>query len=233
MKAKQLKRIINFILQYHQNHTNKSIRALLKSNPEQFIDLLNETVEQAESVPNSVVNFMTEVGKQVLQVKPTESPKQKQPTKENPTMNNQKKTSIIMRLVTVVKGAWAKAVQLLTSNKGKVKLAMSAVTIAAVAIVTSKGTAILAVLAALKSRGLVDSIMNAVAKVGGLFSNTKVYALDKLSSALGYLHLGGAILLSKMIALKNFIVEQAKQAWSWVLDLFSVTTESESYPRAA
>lgn len=233
MKAKQLKRIINFIIQYHQNHTNKSIRALLKNNPEQFIDLLNDAVEQADSVPNSVVNFIMEVGKQTQQVKPTESPKQEQPTKENPTMKNLKKTPIIIRLVTIVKGAWAKAVQLLTRNKGKVKLAMSAVAVAAVAIVTSKGTAILAVLAALKSRGLINSTTSLFTEAFNLLKIVKEIVVAKLSVAMNIIQAGGLVALDKVIALKNFVVSKVKQAWNWVAELFITDADNKPYLQAA
>lgn len=233
MKAKQLKRIISFINQYHPNHTSKSLSALLKSNPEQFISLLNKTVEQADSVPNSVVNFMTEVGKQVQQETLAESPKQEQPTKENPTMNNQKKTPIIMRLITVVKGAWAKAVQLLTSNKGKVKLVMSAIAVATVAIVTSKGTAILTLIAALKSRGLINSVTGLFTKALNLLKIIKGVVVGKLSVAMNIIQMGGLVALDKVIALKNFVVLKVKQAWSWVVELFTLDADNKAYLQAA
>jgi hypothetical protein len=226
MKAQQLKRIVNFILQHNTNQTNASIRALLKTNPEQFLDLLNDAIDQADVVPASVVNFIKEVSKQT-------SPKQAQPTKENPTMTNQKKTSIIVRLVAVIKGAWAKAVQILTNNTGKIKVVASAVALVAIALLTNKGTAILTLLAAIKSKGLINSIMNTITKVLSLFSNVKEYALVNLWAARGYLQLGGVVLLIKIIALKNFIVAKAKQAWGWVLDLFSVTAENEPHLQAA
>lgn len=233
MKAKQLKHIVDFILQYHPNHTNKTIRALLKSDPRLFINLLSDAIDQADVIPSSVVNFMKEVSKQTQKAAPPVSPEQDQLIQESPTMKNQKKTSIIMHLIVAVKGAWAKAIQLLTSNAGKVKLAVSAAIVAAIAIVTSKGTAILTLIAALKSKGLIQSVMSLFTKGINLVKSIKDIIVGKLAGLIGIIKMGGLIVLDKMIALKNFIVSKAKQAWSWIAELFTVDSVNEPRQQAA
>ena len=235
MKAKQLKRIVDFISQHHADQSSQSIRALLKHAPEQFIDLLNEAVDKTETVPSSVLNFITEVSKQVQE---TKSPEQSSPTKENQTMENQKKASFIMRLVNTAKSAWVKAIQLLTSNTGKVKLAVSAAAVAVIAIMTSKGTAILSVLAALKSRGFVQYVMDVFTK--GLFSGpiglakqVKSAVKDKSAALFNIAKAGGLVVISKLNDMKNFIVSKAKQAWSWLSELFTAENDVHTYQQAA
>lgn len=230
MKAKQLKRIIDFINLHHPRQTSSSIRALLKSNPEQFINLLNKTVEQSDTVPNSVVNFIKEVSKQVQQ---TKYPQQEPLTKENSTMKSQNKTSIIMRLTDIVKGAWTKAVQLLTNNTGKVKLVVSAIAVAVVAVITSKGTAILAVLAALKSKGLIQSVVTLFTRGLNRINKLKSGVISKLAVALDLVKMGGLVMLDKLNNLKEFIVQKAKQAWSWVVELFTTADASNTHQQAA
>lgn len=233
MKAKQLKRIVDFILQYHPNHTNKTIRALLKSDPEQFINVLSDAIDQADVIPSSVMNFMKEVRKQTQQIEQPTSSEQDQLIKENPIMKNQKKTSIIMHLVVAVKSAWVKAIQLLTGNAGQVKLVVSASMIAVIAIVTSKGTAVLTLIAALKSKGLIQSIISLFNKGINLLKSIKDIIVGKLSVLTGIIQMGGLIMLDKVIASKNFIISKVKQAWIWIAELFSVDSINELQQQAA
>jgi hypothetical protein len=232
IKARQLKCIVDFILQHTTNHTNRTIRALLKSNPEQFLDLLNDAIDQADVIPSSVVNFIKEVSKQTQQ-EPTESPNQEPLTKENPTMKNQNKTSKIMSLVAVIKGAWAKAVQLLTSNASKIKLVISAVSVVAVAVMTSKATAILTLIAVVKSKGLIQSIISLFNLTVNLLKNMKDTLGDKLTVVMHFIQSGGLIVLGKLISLKKFVVSKVKQIWNWVTELFIIDGDNDFQRRAA
>jgi len=233
MKAKQLKRIVDFILLYHPSHTNKSVRALFKLHPEQFLELLSNAIEQTEVIPKSVVNFIRESSKQTNRTPPPTSPNQDELIIESPTMNNQKKPSFIMRIVALVKRAWAKATNALTNNASKGKVLVSAVVFTVIAIVTSKGTATLTLIAALKSRGILNSATSLFPKAVSLLKSSREAILSQISMVTAIIKIGGLVALDKAIALKNFILSKAKQAWYWVLELFATDTDNTFDRQAA
>lgn len=231
MRAKQLKHIVNFISQHQSEQTQSTIRSLLKNNPEQFIDLLMESIEKANVVPKSVTDFVNELNKIAMQESQTPSAKQHKSTKEKSTMSNQKKTSIIERLTNTLKSAWVKAIGLITISK--VKLAISAAIVATAAAITSKGTAILTVIALLKSNGLLNSAFVLFRNKFTIIKQAKNFVVSKFLSILNIIKIGKIFALNKLTALKDFAVLKVKHAWSWINELFAIETLASSYERKA
>jgi len=232
MKAKQLRNIVDFIRIHSPNHNNQSIRALLKTHPEQFIDLLNTVIEEANAIPASVANFINEISKQPKQERPTDNLKSL--NKENVTMKIEKQSSIIARLAALLKGAWKKAIQLLTTKDSKVKLVISAAVLTVLAIITNKATVILTLIAAVKSKGLIQSVISTFSYVVNFLRTIKNTVTGKLTVLIAYIKIGGMIVISKLISLKNIIIAKLKQAWNWVAELFTVDVNNDNtYNQAA
>ncbi len=102
MKPVHVKRVIQFIQQYHPVHNEQELKSILQQKPEQFIVLLNEAIEVSGSTPKCAKRFIREF-QLIIE-------------RENKTMN---KPKITMRLVVWVKSTWQKAVQFLSGKSQK------------------------------------------------------------------------------------------------------------------
>ncbi len=125
--------------------------------------------------------------------------------KENPTMN---KPKITMRLVVWVKATWQKAVQFFSGKSQKVAI-ISAIG-AVVAFIVTRSPAAMAMLA----------------KCGGLLNMAKDLTLQNVYLAGSFIQLFGNVIWTQVVAVKNFAVKKAVQAWCWTVELFSSTSDN-------
>ncbi len=88
-------------------------------------------------------------------------------------------------------------------------------------------------LAALKSRGLVQSVVTLFTRGLSRINKLKSGIASKLAVALSIVKMGGLVMLNKLNNLKDFIVLKAKQAWSWAVELFTITDASNPHQQAA
>ncbi len=191
MKPIHVKRVIQFIQQYHPIHNAEDLKVILQQNPERFIYLLNEAIEVSGSTPKCATRFIREF----------QSIK-----KENPTMN---KPKITMRLVVWVKATWQKAVQFFSGKPQKVTII----------------SAIGAVVAFIITRS--PAAMSMLSKCGGLLNVAKDLTLQNVYLAGSFIQLFGNVVWNQVVAVKNFAVNKAAQAWRWTVGLFSSTHDSD------
>lgn len=125
-------------------------------------------------------------------------------TKENTTMEKPNKPAFIMRLVIVAKNVWGGVTKFFTTNAKKAAYTGSAIAIAVVTFLATNKTALLSLLAVIKGRSVINSLKSLWTKVQGLAASTK-----------------------------NFVVTKAKQAWIWVVNLFTRETGDEHQYNAA
>ncbi len=226
MKPIHIKRVIDFIHQHHPEKTGKQLRALLQNSPLQLIELLNQAVAQATDIPPSVTKFMNEI----TQVNQTE-------IKEEHSMNTQHSTtqhsqtqsnSIMMRLVNRIKATFSNVTQFFSKRASTVKVISLALAAAIAAYFTSGSTLILAALATIKGKGLFSAIKQFGLSLLNIVMQLKERVLDKVSVGFMLLKGVGLLALNKAISVKNYIIKKAKQAISWVKELFVVEHDYEA-----
>ncbi len=223
MKPIHIKRVIDFIHRYHPEHTGRELQALLEAEPVQFVYLLNEAIERAGSTPKCAIKFIKEIQKVI----------QKTTNQESKTMNKEIKPSFTMRLVAAAKNVWGKVSQFFTTNAKKAALTGSALAIAVVAFFATNNTALIALLATVKSQGIITSLKALWGKAAGLVSAGKHFVKENLELAWMFTQLAIQAVLEKAIALKNFLVARVKQGWKWVMSLFKPELEEEHQYQAA
>lgn len=210
MKSAQLKKVVNFVHQHNPEYSGKQLRAILQSNPEQFIDLLNASLSKTQSVPTYIQTFIDQI------------------IKEEPIMNIEKNPSITMRLVSFVKSVWGKATEFFATKVSKVKLTSTAAILAAIAFFATNNTALLAMFAALKSQGAIKSIKAFGNRIVNVFKGMKDFAVGKAQAVFGYAQLSGLFIVEQAVSLKNFVVAKVKAAWNWIASLFSNEQEEDN-----
>lgn len=191
MKPIHVKRVIQFIQQYHPVHNAEDLKLILQQNPERFIYLLNEAIEVSGSTPKCATRFIRE-----FQSIKRESPKMTKP-------------KITMRLMIVIKSAWQKAVQFFSGKSQKVAI-ISAIG-AVVAFIVTRSPAAMAMLS----------------KCGSLLNVAKDLTLQNVYLAGSFIQLFGNVVWNQVVAVKNFAVNKAAQAWRWTVGLFSSTSDSD------
>jgi hypothetical protein len=224
MKPIHIKRVIDFIHRYHPEHTRTELNVLLEAEPEQFVYLLNEAIERSGSTPKCAIKFIKEIQK-IIQETST--------NKENPTMENEIKPSFTMRLVAAAKNVWGKVTHFFSTNAKKTALTGSAIVIAVVAFFATNNTALLNLLATIKSRGVINSLKTQLGKVTSLIVAGKNLVMNNIGLAWMFVQLAAEVALNKVIALKNFLVARVKQGWEWVMSLFKPELEEEHQYKAA
>ena len=224
MKPIYIKRVIDFIHRYHPEHTRNELNTLLEAEPEQFVYLLNEAIERSGSTPKCAIKFIKEIQK-IIQETST--------NKENPTMENEIKLSFTMRLVAAAKNVWGKVTHFFSTNAKKTALTGSAVVIAVVAFFATNNTALLTLIATIKSQGIVNSLKVLLGKVTGVIIAGKNLVMESAGLAWMFAQLAVNAVLNKVIALKGFLVTRVKQGWKWAVSLFKPELEEEHQYQAA
>ncbi len=217
MKPIHIKRVIDFIHRYHPEHTGKELQALLEAEPEQFVYLLNEAIERAGSTPKCAIKFIKEIQKIV---------KETTINREKPIMKNEIKPSFTMRLVNAAKNTWGRVTQFFSTKAKKAVLTSSAVAIAIVAFFATNNTALLALLATVKSQGILTSLNAAWGK-------GKQFVIENIELAWMFAQLAMQSVFEKAIAIKDFLVVRLKRAWNWTINLFKSDLEDEHQYQAA
>lgn len=192
MKPVHVKRVIQFIQQYHPVHNEQELKSVLQQKPELFIVLLNEAIDVSGSTPKCAKRFIREF-QLIIE-------------KENQTMN---KPKITMRLVVWVKSTWQKAVQFFSGKSQKA--AVIAAVGAAVAFFITRSPSAMAILS----------------KCGGMLNALKDVTLQNIYFAGSFIQLFGNVVWTQVVAVKNFTVNKAVQAWRWTVGLFSSTPNND------
>lgn len=220
MKPIHIKRVIDFIHQHHLEKTGKQLRALLKTNPVQFVELLNQAIAKSPEIPPSVIKFMNEI----TQINQTEVKEEhSMNTQHNTSQNNQPESStIMMRLVNRIKTTFSNVAQFFSKRASTAKVVSVALAAAIAAYFTSGSTLILASLATIKGKGVLGSVKQFGLSTLNILMQLKERVLDKVS--LGFMLLKGLgnLALNKAISVKNYIIKKGKQAINWVKELFAV-----------
>ncbi len=229
MKPIHIKRVVDFIHRYHPEYTERQLNTILEDKPEQFVYLLNETIERSGSTPKCAIKFIKELQKIIKSHKAENQPS----TKENTTMEKPNKPAFIIRLVTIAKNVWGGVTKFFTTNAKKVAVTGTAIAMAVVAYFATNKTALLSLLAVVKGQSVINSLKSLWTKVQGLAVSTKNFLRQNLELLWIAVQLGAAKSLEKASAAKDFVVTKAKQAWNWVVNQFTPETDDEHQYHAA
>ncbi|WNJ95434.1 hypothetical protein RND59_15120 [Vibrio ruber] len=229
MKPIYIKRVVDFIHRYHPEYTGRQLNAILEDKPEQFVYLLNEAIERSGSTPKCAIKFIKELQKIIKSHKAETQPS----TKENTTMEKPNKPAFIMRLVIVAKNVWGGVTKFFTTNAKKAAVTGTAIAMAVVAYFATNKTALLSLLAVIKGQSVINSLKSLWTKVQGLAVSTKNFLRQNVELLWIVVQLGATKSLEKASAAKNFVVTKAKQAWSWMVNLFTSETDDEHQCQAA
>ena len=202
MKAVHVKRTLDFV-SVHSKRPVKELRQLLKNQPQTFINLLHRAVESAGSIPPSIKIFLENLPKETIQMK------------------TQPKVSFGMKIIITFKKVVSKVKQFFVEKKEQVKTVVKAAAVACAAYVATGSTAIGALAAAIKGKGIVGTLMFGLSKLKAVVMLLKNFVASKTSSLVSMVYNLGRTAIAKLGSVKDYIFDKVKASISWARELVS------------
>ncbi len=208
----------------------RELRYLFTNNLSKFIQLLDEAVKSAEVVPTIVIPFYRELC-QLHDIQQLANKEEDPMKSRNPNNNQVKEPSFVFIVVNAVKSAFDNLKSFLNRNIKKAQFIGAAVVAATIAKFAGVNTGFIMAIAALKGKGLMNSLTGLGTNAVELFVKAKAFVIDNADGVFALVKAYGNLLLSKAVQVKDLVIAKVKQLVNWFTG--AVILDEHEYAQAA